>query len=162
MRFKDRFLICSYFVFSSYCDHALSPELDECVKQLLSDLVRFQDKQHAKDPVKAKARRRYVIGLREVKKFLVVRKVTLLVLAPDLEASESRGGLNDLVSELRSLADASETPVVFTMNRRRLGRACVRKVQVSCVGVLNYQGSEVGGYCFFFLSEKSVAHCLPS
>ncbi len=48
------------------------------MKQLLSDLVRFQDKQHAKDPVKAKARKRYVVGLREIKKFLVVKKVSAI------------------------------------------------------------------------------------
>ena len=38
-------------------------------------LLRFQDKQHAKDPVKAKARRRYCVGLREATKFLKVKKV---------------------------------------------------------------------------------------
>ncbi len=109
----------------------------------MSDLVRSQDKQHAKDPVKAKARRRYVVGLREVKKFLVVKKVSLLVLAPDLERSEAKGGLDDVVEELRSLAEASGAGVVFALGRRRLGRACLRKVPVSCVGVMNHQGSEV-------------------
>ena len=65
-----------------------SADLDEAVKALLADLIRFQDNQHAKDPVKAKARRRYVIGLREVKKFLKVKKVQLLIMAPDLERVE--------------------------------------------------------------------------
>ncbi len=60
----------------SYCDHTLSADLDAIVTQLLRDVVRFQDNAHAKDPVKAKARRRYVIGFREVKKFLVVKKVS--------------------------------------------------------------------------------------
>ena len=54
-------------------------------------MVRFQDRQYNKDPVKAKARRRYIVGLREVKKFLVVKKVRLVVIAPDLENVEGKG-----------------------------------------------------------------------
>ena len=69
----------------SYCDHFLSHELDAHTYALLQDLVRFQDKQFSKDPVKAKARRRYVVGLREVKKFLNVKKVKAVLVAPDLE-----------------------------------------------------------------------------
>ena len=65
--------------------------MDEVCKTLLQDVVRFQDKQYNKDPVKAKARRRYVVGLREVKKFLVVKKVRLVVIAPDLENVEGKG-----------------------------------------------------------------------
>ena len=65
--------------------------MDEVCKTLLQDVVRFQDKQFNKDPVKAKARRRYVVGLREVKKFLVVKKVRLVVIAPDLENVDGKG-----------------------------------------------------------------------
>ena len=77
--------------FPSYCDHDLSKELDDVCKTLLQDVVRFQDRQYNKDPVKAKARRRYIVGLREVKKFLVVKKVRLVVIAPDLENVEGKG-----------------------------------------------------------------------
>ena len=50
----------------------LSKELDTHAAQLLKDLVRFQDKKFAEDPVKAKARRRYVVGLRETTKYMKV------------------------------------------------------------------------------------------
>jgi ribosomal protein L7Ae-like RNA K-turn-binding protein len=33
--------------------------------------------------------------------------------------------------------------VVYAMNRYRLGKVCLRKVPVSCIGILNYQGSDV-------------------
>ncbi len=73
-------------------------------------------------------------------------QLSLLILAPDLERSSSRGGLDDAVGQLLSLASGSTSSsgaqVVFAMNRYRLGRACLRKVPVSAVGVLNYQGSE--------------------
>ena len=50
----------------------MSKDLDEVFRALMSDLIRFQDKQYAKDQVKAKAKRRYVVGLKEVLKFLKV------------------------------------------------------------------------------------------
>jgi hypothetical protein len=36
--------------------------------------------------------------------------------------------------------------VVYAMNRYRLGKVCVRKVPVSCIGILNYQGSDVSRF----------------
>jgi len=124
----------------------LSKTLDESTQRLLADLVRFQDQQHAKDPVKAKARRRYVVGLREAKKFLTVKKVQLLILAPDLEKIEATGGLNDSLDELKRLAAESECPVVFSLGRWKLGKACRRPVAISCVAVLNYHGANVRSF----------------
>merc|ERR1719447_2469777 len=131
--------------FRPYCNQTLSPDLDTLIGSLMADLTRFQDNQHAKDPVKAKARRRYAVGLREALKFVKVHKVTCLLLAPDLEAVEARGGLDDTVGGLireASKQDGQEVPVVFGMNRRKLGRACLRKVPVSCIAIMNPQGSD--------------------
>jgi hypothetical protein len=68
--------------FSRYCDHTLSEELNKTVVLMMEDLVRFQDRQHFKDPVKAKTKRRYVAGMREIKKFLTVKKISALLIAP--------------------------------------------------------------------------------
>lgn len=95
-------------LFHSYCDHDLSAELDACVSLLVKDLVRFQDRQFEKDPIKAKARKRYVVGLREIKKFLQVKKLTILILAPDVEPVQTKGGLDDFISELIALARENE------------------------------------------------------
>ena len=82
--------------------------MDETVSNLVKDLVRFQDRQHAENPIKAKARRRYVVGLREIKKFMTVKKITMLLLAPDVEQMQSKGGLDDIISELIKLAKENE------------------------------------------------------
>jgi len=128
--------------FRSYCSHLLSPELDNTISLLMADLVRFQDKQHAKDPVKAKARRRFVVGLREVAKFLKVKKVCCIILAPDIERVETEGGLDDAVSKLIADSNTQEIKTVFGLNRRKLGKLCLKKVPVSCIGIMNYQGSD--------------------
>jgi len=128
--------------FRSYCTHLLSPELDSTVSLLMADLVRFQDKQHAKDPVKAKAKRRFVVGLREVAKFLKVKKINCIILAPDIERVETEGGLDDAVSKLIADSKAQEIKTVFGLNRRKLGKLCLKKVPISCIGIMNYQGSD--------------------
>ena len=101
-------ILSTFHFFFSYCDHDLSNELDETVKCFIQDLVRFQDRQFAKDPIKAKAKKRYVVGLREIKKFLQVRKISILILAPDVEPVKVKGGLDDVITELISLAKENE------------------------------------------------------
>ena len=41
-----------YMFLYRYCDHMLSPEMDNCVIDLLSDLHRFQTGAYLKDPIK--------------------------------------------------------------------------------------------------------------
>ena len=69
---------------------------------IVQDIVRFQDRQFAKDPVKAKAKKRYVAGLREIKKFLQVKKITLLILAPDVEPVKIKGDAENLKPKIES------------------------------------------------------------
>jgi len=57
----------------------------------------------------------------------------------DVEKVASEGGLNDLIGELKSLAAQNSVPCFFVLNRKLLGRACMRKVGVSAIGILNYQ-----------------------
>ena len=72
-----------------------------------------------------------------------------LLLAPDIDNIESKGGLNDVVGDLMKMAaDTGEfmekkpIPVFFVMNRWTLKKATLRKAPISCVAVLNYHGSD--------------------
>lgn len=75
----------------SYCSQMLSKEVDACVTDLLKELVRFQDRMYQKDPVKAKAKRRLVLGLREVLKHLKLRKLKCIIISPNCEKIQSKG-----------------------------------------------------------------------
>ena len=57
--------------------------------------------------------------------------------------SFSTGGLNECIEELKRLAVEQDVPVFFVMNRRGLGKAILRKVPVSVVGVMNFDGTDV-------------------
>ena len=74
-----------------YCSHVVTDEINSVVEALLLDLVRFQDRQHQKDPVKAKSKRRYVCGLREVHKHIEVGKIKCVIVPPNLDHIQSTG-----------------------------------------------------------------------
>lgn len=77
--------------FSSYCSQMLSRDVDDCVTTLLKELVRFQDRLYQKDPMKARMKRRIVMGLREVLKHLKLRKLKCVIISPNCERIESKG-----------------------------------------------------------------------
>lgn len=84
-----------------------------------------------------------------------------LIVAPDVENIESKGGLNDMIGSLITMAahtgeygEKKPVPVFFVMNRWALGKAIYRKVAISCVAVLNYQGSDE--------NFKAMLELLPS
>ena len=104
--------------------------MDEIVSNLVKDLVRFQDRQHAENPIKAKARRRYVVGLREIKKFMTVKKITMLLLAPDVEQMQSKGGLDDIISELIKLAKENEVSITLFRNKRIMLDVMLQKITI--------------------------------
>lgn len=74
-----------------YCTHITSEDLNACVELLLSELVRFQDRQFLINPTKAKAKRRYVCGLREVTKHLKLKRLKCIIVPPNLDKIQSTG-----------------------------------------------------------------------
>ena len=59
---------------------------------------------------------------------------------------DNTGGLDEALQCIISECQQQSIPFIFALNRSALGRACVRKVPVSVVGVFNYEGAEVS--CF--------------
>ncbi|XP_052267656.1 uncharacterized protein LOC127869273 isoform X1 [Dreissena polymorpha] len=141
--------------FREYCNQVLDKEIDTSVTALLQDLVRFQDKQYHKDPIKAKAKRRFVLGLREVTKHLRLKKIKCVIISPNLEKIQSKGGLDDALNNILELCNDQKVPFIFGLGRRALGRACAKLVPVSVVGVFNYEGSEENFRTLVSLTEKA-------
>lgn len=82
------------FSIDRYCNQVLSKEIDECVTLLLQELVSFQERIYQKDPTRAKARRRLVMGLREVTKHMKLNKIKCVIISPNCEKIQSKG-IND-------------------------------------------------------------------
>ena len=71
--------------YREYCTHSRSTALDKVVATFLAELNRFQLAALQRNALKAKARKRYVLGFNEVMKKLKVQKVKVVIVAPDLE-----------------------------------------------------------------------------
>ncbi|XP_054943275.1 selenocysteine insertion sequence-binding protein 2 isoform X3 [Physeter macrocephalus] len=128
--------------FRDYCSQMLSKEVDACVTDLLKELVRFQDRMYQKDPVKAKTKRRLVLGLREVLKHLKLRKLKCIIISPNCEKIQSKGGLDDTLRTIIDYACEQNIPFVFALNRKALGRSLNKAVPVSVVGIFSYDGAQ--------------------
>ncbi|XP_069736016.1 selenocysteine insertion sequence-binding protein 2 isoform X2 [Phaenicophaeus curvirostris] len=128
--------------FRDYCSQVLSKEVDNCVTDLLKELVRFQDRLYQKDPVKAKIKRRLVMGLREVLKHLKLKKLKCVIISPNCEKIQSKGGLDETLHNIIDCACAQNIPFVFALNRKALGRCVNKAVPVSVVGIFSYDGAQ--------------------
>ncbi|XP_062484944.1 selenocysteine insertion sequence-binding protein 2-like isoform X1 [Pezoporus occidentalis] len=128
--------------FREYCNQVLSKEIDECVTLLLQELVSFQERIYQKDPMRAKARRRLVMGLREVTKHMKLNKIKCVIISPNCEKIQSKGGLDEALYNVIAMAREQEIPFVFALGRKALGRCVNKLVPVSVVGIFNYSGAE--------------------
>ncbi|XP_069034395.1 selenocysteine insertion sequence-binding protein 2 isoform X1 [Embiotoca jacksoni] len=128
--------------FRDYCSQMLSKDVDECVTNLLKELVRFQDRLYQKDPMKARMKRRIVMGLREVLKHLKLRKVKCVIISPNCERIQSKGGLDEALHTIIDTCREQRVPFVFALSRKALGRSVNKAVPVSLVGIFNYDGAQ--------------------
>ncbi|XP_044129347.1 selenocysteine insertion sequence-binding protein 2 isoform X2 [Bufo gargarizans] len=141
--------------FREYCSQVLSKEVDSCVTELLKELVRFQDRLYLKDPVKAKTKRRLVMGLREVLKHLKLKKLKCVIISPNCEKIQSKGGLDDTLQTIINCACEQNVPFVFALNRKTLGRCVNKAVPVSVVGIFSYDGAQNHFHKLYDLTMKA-------
>ncbi|XP_061102488.1 selenocysteine insertion sequence-binding protein 2-like isoform X2 [Conger conger] len=128
--------------FREYCNQVLNKEIDESVTLLLQELVRFQERVYQKDPSKAKAKRRLVMGLREVTKHMKLLKIKCVIISPNCEKIQSKGGLDEALYNVIAMAREQEIPFVFALGRKALGRCVNKLVPVSVVGIFSFSGAE--------------------
>lgn len=123
-----------------YVHQELSDELDEKVKFVLGELVRFQERAKEQNAMKYAKLKRFCVGLREAKRAITRKKCKGLVVAPNLEVSTLEGGLDDTVEELIELARENEVPVIFALSRNRIGKALGKSIRLSIVALHSVDG----------------------
>lgn len=88
------------------------------------------------------AKKRYIIGLNEVWKHLQAGNLNCVILATNLEKVEEERGIDELVRLIAEMCRKRKIPLIYSMNRYRLG--CVTKYKgqnVSACGIMNYQSA---------------------
>jgi len=125
-----------------YGRQVLSRELNTAAAQLLSRLMELQARLRATDPLRAKAKRRVVFGLREAAKAVRSRKAKLLLVVPNVEAVPAPGGLDEALQQLLDAARAGGVPVALALTRAKMGALTGRRVRMSAAAVLDSSGAE--------------------
>ncbi|XP_069480887.1 selenocysteine insertion sequence-binding protein 2-like isoform X2 [Ambystoma mexicanum] len=141
--------------FREYCNQVLSKEIDECVTLLLQELVSFQERVYQKDPTRAKSKRRLVMGLREVTKHMKLSKIKCVIISPNCEKIQSKGGLDEALYNVIAMAREQEIPFIFALGRKALGRCVNKLVPVSVVGIFNYIGADSLFHKLVSLTEEA-------
>jgi len=127
--------------FRDYCNQIISGTLNQIVVELLKELARFQLRSKAKEPIKAKMRRRFVCGFREVLRGLNSHKLKCVIIAPNIEEIKTPGGLDSIVHEIIQLCHQNEVQIVFALNKNKIARALGKPLRFSIVGIYNYDGA---------------------
>ena len=104
--------------------------------EMLGELMRLQ--RRSIEGKNAKARRRLVLGLREVARGIRSHKVKMVVMANNLD---EYGAIDAKLQEILDLANQEEIPVFFEFNKRKLGKAIGKSIKVAVVGVQNADGA---------------------
>ncbi|XP_046624549.1 selenocysteine insertion sequence-binding protein 2-like [Neodiprion virginianus] len=130
--------------FREYCTNNLTPGLNASMELFLAEVYRLQRRMYERDEVKGRSKRRFYAGFKQVIKYVELKKIRFVVIAPDLEGIHGYpGGLLQLVGKLITACKLHEVVFCFALNKRKLDYYTHRKRSVcSCVGVSNYSGIE--------------------
>jgi len=141
--------------FREFCSQMLNEEIDNCCTELLQELVKFQDRTYHKDPSKAKLKRRFVLGIRELTKHLKLNHIKCVIVAPNLEKSKTTGGLDERVQLIIDVCKEKDIPCIFSLDRRKLGKICKKPVPASAIGIFSYDGANETYKNLLKLSEQA-------
>jgi selenocysteine insertion sequence-binding protein 2 len=78
------------------------------------------------------------MGLREVARGIRAKKVKMVVLANNLD---EYGALDSKLETILKLANDNDIPVIFDLNKRKIGKALGKTIKVSVVGIENADGA---------------------
>ena len=120
----------------SYAKRIPDENVIPLVFEMLGELTRLQNR--SKDDKNAKARRRLVIGLREVARGIRSHKVKMVVMANNVD---EYGALDEKLQDILTLANEEDVPVIFELNKRKLGKALGKTIKISVVGIQNADGA---------------------
>ena len=120
----------------NYANIAADERVKPLLVEMLGELMRLQKR--AVEDKNAKARRRLVMGLREVARGIRAHKVKMVVMANNLD---EYGAIDQKLQEIIDLAKNESVPLFFEFTKRSLGKAIGKSIKVAVVGIQNADGA---------------------
>jgi ribosomal protein L7Ae-like RNA K-turn-binding protein len=104
--------------------------------EMLGELMRLQKR--AIEENNTKAKRRLVLGLREVARGIRSHKVKMVVMANNLD---EYGVIDEKLQEIIDLAHNEAVPLFYEFTKRGLGKAVGKSIKIAVVGIQNADGA---------------------
>lgn len=119
-----------------YANQTSDDRVRPLLAEMLGELMRLQKR--AVEDNNTKAKRRLVLGLREVARGIRSHKVKMVVMANNLD---EYGAIDEKLQEIIDLAHNEGVPLFFEFTKRSLGKAVGKSIKVAVVGVQNAEGA---------------------
>ncbi|XP_076758474.1 uncharacterized protein LOC143427872 [Xylocopa sonorina] len=129
--------------FREYCTNMLTAGLNNSLEAFLQEIARLQKRLYERNPNKSKYKRRYYSGFKQVRKRIELRKLKFVIVAPDIEKVELDDGLDDQIDKLLDACRRENVVFCFGLRRRKLGYYTHGKGFAGCIGIVNYNGTEL-------------------
>ena len=117
-------------------------ELDEKFSNFIVKLRDLYYKKKTNHPLKAK--KRFVVGMREIEKFLKLKELLCLFIVPNIEkVKDEKNSLDSRILDIITKCRQNEIPIIFGLNKYKLGKIARKKIScVSMLGIIDVKGLE--------------------
>ena len=125
-----------------YVDQILDKKLDEKFSNFIVKLRDLYYKKKTNHPLKAK--KRFVVGMREIEKFLKLKELLCLFIVPNIEkVKDEKNSLDSRILDIINKCRQNEIPIIFGLNKYKLGKIARKKIScVSMLGIIDVKGLE--------------------
>jgi selenocysteine insertion sequence-binding protein 2 len=125
-----------------YVDQILDNKLDEKFSNFIIKLRDLYYKKKTNAPLKAK--KRFVVGMREIEKYLKLNELLCLFIVPNIEkVKDEKNSLDLRILDIINKCRTNEIPILFGLNKYKLGKISRKKIScVSMLGIVDVKGLE--------------------
>ena len=125
-----------------YVDQFLDNKLDEKFSNFIIKLRDLYYKKKTNAPLKAK--KRFVVGMREIEKYLRLKELLCLFIVPNIEkVKDEKNSLDLRILDIINKCRTNEIPILFGLNKYKLGKISRKKIScVSMLGIVDVKGLE--------------------
>ena len=125
-----------------YVDQILDKNFEKIFSDFIEKLRDLYYKKKSVTPLKAK--KRFVVGMREIEKSIKLKNIMLLFVVPYIEKVEGeKNSLDQRILDIFDNCRKNEIPIFFGLNKYKLGQIARKKISaISMLGIINVEGME--------------------
>ena len=120
--------------------------LDKNFEKIFSDfIIKLRDIYYKKKSIAPlKAKKRIVVGMREIEKCIKLKNILLLFVVPYIEKIEGiKYSMDQRILDIFENCRKNEIPIFFGLNKFKLGQIARKKISsISMLGIINVEGME--------------------